>query len=103
MSKDKKISDDIEDLLDDDDIRKFFQGRDPDRPKVYPFLDPDVEESIRGKASTLTPKEVVEDKEKVYGISYTQHTKHIRDVARHFFLVGSAVALILAIVLAAIL
>ncbi len=103
MSDDKKkIDDEMEDLLDDDDLRKFFQSRDPDRPKSNPFLDADVEESIRGKASTLTPKEVVEE-ENVYGISYTQHTKHIRDVARHFFLIGSAAALVLAIVLAAIL
>ncbi len=103
MSDDKKIDDEMEDLLDDDDIREFFQSRDPDRPKTNPFLDADVEESIRGKASVLTPKEVVEDDANVYGISYTQHTKHIRDVARHFFLIGSAAALVLAIVLAAIL
>lgn len=102
MSDDKKIDKEMKDLLDDDEIRKFFQGRDPDRPKSNPFLDADVEESIRGKASTLTLKEVVED-ETVYGISYTQHTKHIRDVARHFFLIGTAAAFVLAIILAVIL
>ncbi len=102
MNNDKKVSENMEELLDDDDIRKFFQSRDPDRLKVDPFLDSDLEESIRGKASTLTPKEAVEE-ERVYGISYTQHTKHIRDVARHFSLIGSAAALMLAVFLVAIL
>ena len=103
--KDKKteLSKEMEELLDDDAIREWFQGRNPDRPKANPFLDPEVEESLSGRASVLTPKEDVETKEKVYGISYSQHTKHIRTVARHYFLIGSATALVLAIFLVAIL
>ena len=87
--------------LDDDQIREWFKSRDPNRKKPNPFLTEEAEEAVRGKASTLTVKKEKEE-EKLYGISYSQHTKHIREVARHFFFVGSSVALFVAIVLAVI-
>lgn len=97
MNKDKTK---LEEELDDDAIREWFASRDPNRPKVNPFLTDEAEESVRGKASSLTIKK--EEKEKLYGISYSQHTKSVREVARHFFLIGSAVTLFVAIVLALI-
>ena len=106
MGDDKKtpeISDEMKELLDDEQIRKFFQSMDPNRPKTNPFLTDEAEESVRGKASGLTLKQPEAKEEKVYGIADTQHTKHIRDVARHFSLIGSAVALTIAIILSILL
>jgi len=96
----KELSE-ISEELDDDQIREWFQSRDPDRKKVDPFLTEEAKESLGGKASPLTIKEEIEQ-EKSYGVSYSQHTKHIRDVARHFFFVGSSAALFVAIILAII-
>ena len=92
---------DIPDELDDDQIRAWFQSRDPNRPKPNPFLTAEAEESVRGKASSLTIKQEKKE-EKLYGISFSQHTKHIKEVARHFFFIGLSVALFVAIVLAII-
>ncbi len=91
---------DISDELDDEQIRAWFQSRDPSRKKVDPFLTDEARESVKGKASPLTIKE--EKEEKAYGISFSQHSKHVRNVARHFFFFGSSVTLVVAIILALI-
>ncbi len=96
MNKEKTLDEE----LDDDQLREWFASRDPNRTKVNPFLTDEAEESVRGKASPLTTKK--EEKETLHGISYSQHTKSVREVARHFFLIGSAVTLFVAIVLALI-
>lgn len=91
---------DVPEELDDDKIREWFLSRDPNRKKVNPFLTEEAEESVKGKASTLTIKEA--QKETTHGISFSQHTKHVRNVARHFFFFGSSMALAVAIILAII-
>ena len=96
-----KIMDDeenVKDLLDDDDIRKYFQGRDPTRAKTYPFLTEESEEQYKGKSSSLTTK-VKEEKEEVYGVSFTQYTKQLREVSRHFLWIGMSVAFFIAIII----
>ncbi len=95
MSTDK---DDLSKELDDDQLREWFQSRDPNRKKVNPFLTAEAEESVKGKAAPLTITEEAKE-EKAYGISYSQHEKNIRDVSRHFFFIGSSVALLIAIIL----
>jgi len=87
--------------LDDEKIREWFLSRDPNRPKPNPFLTEEAEEAFKGKASPLTIKKV-EENEKSYGVSYSQHMKHLKEVARHFFFVGTATALFVAIILAVI-
>jgi hypothetical protein len=88
----------LEDILNDDDIRKFFQSRDPDRKKSNPFISEETAEQYGGKASSLTKKEEVE--EKVFGVSFSEHTKHLRQVARHFTWIGISVGLLIAILVA---
>lgn len=88
----------VKDLLDDDDIRKYFQGRDPSRAKPKPFLTDEAEETYRGKSSTLTAK-IKEEKEEVYGVSFTQYTKQLREVSRHFLWIGMSVAFSIAIII----
>lgn len=85
--------DDIKDLLDDDDIRNYFQSRDPKRKKT--FINPDETSTTHGKASALKPKE----DEEVHGVSFTQHVKRTKEAARHFTWIGISVGLFLAIVL----
>lgn len=94
---DKEDDETLKELLDDDDIRKYFQGRDPSRAKPHPFLTEESEEQFKGKATTLKPKEV-EEKEDVYGVSYTQHNKTVREIGRHFFWIGMSLAFIIAII-----
>lgn len=89
----------IEDLLDDDDIRNFFQSRDPNRAKPVPFLDEETAEKYKGKATVLTPKEPTEKDEESYGISFTQHVKSIKETARHHTWLGISIGLGLAIVI----
>ena len=86
--------DDIKDLLDDDDIRNYFQSRDPSRKKT--FIDPDETTKFYGKAGALKPKE---NEEEVHGVSFTQHVKRTKEAARHFTWIGISIGLFLAIVL----
>lgn len=88
----------MDEVLNDDQLRDWFTSRDPNREKTNPFLDADLEESITGKASSLKLKEQTEDD--TWGISYSAHSKHVRDVGRHFFFIGAGVALIVAIIMA---
>lgn len=92
-----KLTADMKDILDDDQLRDYFESRDPKRKKNDPFLDADVEESVRGKSSGLTVKQPKEEKE--YGISYSQHQKHTKNIARHFFFMGVIMSLLLAILI----
>ena len=86
--------------LDDDQIREWFESRDPNRKKIDPFLTDEARESVKGKS---TPLVIKEDKEATeHGISFSQHSMHVRNVARHFFFFGSSVALVVAIILALI-
>lgn len=84
--------------LDDEDIRKWFESRDPSRAKPNPFLTSDAEESVRGRASSLKIIEEDEESEQPWGVSYTQHQKHVRDVARHFFWAGMTIAFVFSII-----
>lgn len=97
---DTNLPEDLDDELDDDQIREWFQSRDPNRKKVDPFLTEEAAELVQGKASPLTIKSEKEEIE--HGVSFSQHTKHVRNVARHFFFFGSSVALTVAIILALI-
>ena len=85
---------DIKALMDDDDIRKYFQSRDPARKKVDPFIG--LESADQGKASALTPKEEVEE---VHGVSFTEHVKRIREAARHYIWIGISLGLAIAIII----
>ena len=90
MSKDENM----QDLLDDDDIRNYFQSRDPARKKPDPFID--LESADKGKASVLTPKEETED---IHGVSFSQHVKQIRETARHYLWIGLSIGLVIAIII----
>ena len=89
----------IKDLLDDDDIRNFFQSRDPNRKKPDPFLTTESADRYKGKASALTPKENIDDEIEIHGISFTQHVKNIKETARHYLWLGISIGLVLAIVI----
>ena len=91
MSEDEELKK----LLDDDDIRGYFQGRDPTRKKVDPRIAFEHEEEDKGKASALTPKEETEE---VHGVSFSQHVKRIREAARHYLWIGLSLGLAIAIV-----
>lgn len=93
----------IEDLLDDDQIREFFESRDPNREKPSPFLTEEAEEQYSGRASKLKTVSEDTEEEEVYGISYTQHQKHIRQVAFRFTWVGMCLGLLTSILLYSIL
>ena len=88
----------MKELLDDDKIREFFMSRDPSRPKPSPFLTDDEERSYTGKASKLTLVEE-EKEEKTYGVSYSEHQHHSKQVAFRFFNLGLILGLLLSIVL----
>lgn len=87
--------DDMKELMDDDDIRNYFKGRDPDRKKVDPIIDLDAAEQYKGKASALSPKEETEE---IHGVSFSQHIKQIRETARHYIWIGLALGLAIAII-----
>lgn len=97
----KELTPDLEEILDDEKIREWFQSRDPNRKKVNPFLDEEAAELYSGKASSLTPSEE-KAKDKLYGISYSEHERHIRNVAKNFVYIGIAIGLTIAIILAII-
>ena len=86
---------DMKSLLDDDDIRKYFKSRDPERKKPVYYSDDDTV-NTKGKATSLKPKE---DTEEVHGVSFTQHVKHIKETARHFSWLGIAIGMFIAIVI----
>jgi len=97
----KELPQELEEILDDEKIREWFESRDPNRKKVNPFIDADAEELYSGRASSLTPAgEKLENKP--YGISYSEHERHIRNVAKNFAFIGIAIGLTIAIVLALI-
>ena len=87
----------LDDELNDDQIREWFNSRDPNRKRIDPFLTEDAREDYSGRASPLTVREK-DPKEKVYGVSYTQHRKHIASVARHFAWIGISIGLFAAII-----
>ena len=89
--------DELKQLLDDDDIRRYFQGRDPERKKPNPGLTEDTADQIQGKASVLTPK--VEKDDDVHGVSFSQHIKSIRETKKHYIWIGICVGLAIAIIL----
>lgn len=92
------IDKETEELLDDDQLRNWFQSRDPSRKKPNPFLDEEAQENYGGgKSSSLTIKQ--ETKEKEYGVSYSEHRRHLRQIARHFTFIGISIALIIVIFL----
>lgn len=90
----------VSELLDDDKIREYFLSRDPNRTKPNPFLTVEAEEQYGGKASRLKIiGETTETEEKSYGISYSQHQKHVKDVAIKFLGLGISLGLLISIVL----
>ena len=101
-NKDLKSNEEIESVLNDDDIRNWFLSRDPDRKKVNPFIDEEAAEMYRGQASSLTPAEE-KSNDKVYGISFSQHERHIKNVSKYFTFFGIAIGLIIAIIIAIVL
>lgn len=90
--------DELKQLLDDDDIRRYFQGRDPERKKPNPGLTEDIAEQIQGKASALTPKEV-KNEDDVHGVSFSQHIKSVRETKKHYIWIGICAGLTIAIIL----
>jgi len=91
--------DELEKVLDDDQIRNWFTSRDPERKKIDPFITEEAAEEFGGRASVLTVKE---EKEKVHGVSFSEHTKQVKNVSINFTWVGISIGLILAIILALI-
>ena len=87
--------DEMKDLMDDDEIRNYFNSRDPNRKKVDPIIDLESAEQHKGKASALTPKEETEE---IHGVSFSQHIKQIRETARHYIWIGMALAFTIAII-----
>lgn len=88
--------DELKELLDDDDLRNYFNGRDPNRKKIDPFTDEETANQHKGKASVLAPKEETEE---VHGVSFSQHVKRIREAARHYLWIGLSLGLAIAIVI----
>ena len=86
--------DEMKELLDDDDLRNYFQGRDPKRKKVDPNIS--LETAEQGKASVLTPKKETEE---AHGVSFSQHVKQIRVTARHYLWIGLILGLAIAIII----
>ena len=100
MAEEQEFPKEVEELLNDDNIRQWYQSRDPNRKKVNPFIDEETSEMYAGKASPL--KTVEEEEEKVYGVSFSEHMKHIREVSWNFTWIGMSIGLIIAVVLAVI-
>jgi len=92
--------DELEKVLDDDQLRDWFTSRDPERKKIDPFITEDAAEEFGGKASVLTVKK--EEEEKVHGVSFSEHTKQVKNVSISFTWVGISIGFILAIILALI-
>ena len=95
------MSDDnnIEKILDDDELRAWFMSRDPERKKNNPFLTDEAAEQFNGKASSLQTVDE-DDGEKVWGISFSEHDRHVKKVSNAWFWVGLSTGLLLAIILA---
>ncbi len=91
--------DELEKVLDDDQIRSWFTSRDPERKKINPFITEEAAEEFGGKASVLKVKE---EEEKVHGVSFSEHTKQVKNVSMNFTWIGISIGLILAIILALI-
>jgi len=93
----------LKQLLDDDDLRDYFNGRDPNRKKSDPFISEETANRHRGKSTVLTTKDVPEEKQETHGISFTQHVKSIKETARQYMWIGISVGLFLAIIITLIL
>ncbi len=88
--------DELKNLLnDDDDLRDYFNSRDPKRKKPSPGLTEEAADQVKGKASVLTPKE---DKKEVHGVSFSQHMKNISETRRRGIWVGISIGLLVAII-----
>lgn len=96
MSKEEEL----EKVLDDDQLRRWFISRDPERKKIDPFISEEAAEEFGGKASTLMIKE--EEEEKVHGISFSEYTKQVKSISINFTWVGISIGLTIAIILALI-
>lgn len=98
--KDKNISKKAEELLSDDDIRSWFESRDPKRKKSNPFLTDDAKEQYTGKASKLTiVDDVKKDEERDWGVSYSEHQRHLKQSSKNFMWIGINGGLFLSILL----
>jgi len=92
MSKENEL----EKVLDDDQLRDWFRSRDPERRKIDPFISEEAAEEFGGKSSVLTVKE----EEKIHGVSFSEHTRLVKNVSMNFTWIGISIGLILAIILA---
>jgi len=95
MSKENEL----EKVLDDDQLRDWFKSRDPERKKIDPFISEEAAEEFGGKASVLTAKE---EEKKIHGVSFSEHTKQVKNVSINFAWFGVSIGLTLAIILALI-
>lgn len=91
-------NDKLEELLGDQDLMEYFVSRDPNRKKIDPFLTEDAQKDYTGKSSVLTKVEKRDDDENTRGVSYSQHQKHVNDVARNYTWVGISVGILFAII-----
>ena len=88
----------LEKVLDDDQLRDWFRSRDPERKKIDPFISEEAAEEVGGQSSVLT----VKAEEKIHGVSFSEHTKQVKNVSVNFTWIGISIGLILAIILALI-
>ena len=95
MSKENEL----EKVLDDDQLRDWFRSRDPERKKIDPFISEEAAEEFGGQSSVLTVKA---EEEKIHGVSFSEHTKQVKNVSVNFTWIGISIGLILAIILALI-
>lgn len=95
MSKENEL----EKVLDDDQLRDWFRSRDPERKKIDPFISEEAAEEFGGRASVLTAKT---EEEKIHGVSFSEHTKQVKNVSMNFTWIGISIGLTLAIILALI-
>lgn len=88
--------------LDDEDIRRWFESRDPERKKPNPFITQETAEQWspkpRGLTSVNSPANSAQS-DQPGPPTFTEHDRHIREVARRFTYMGAAAALAVAIVL----
>lgn len=99
-NNDKNISKKTEDLLSDEDIRNWFQSRDPNRKKSNPFLTDDAKEQYTGKASKLKiVGDVKKDEERDWGVSYSEHQRHLKQSSKNFMWIGINGGLLISILL----
>lgn len=98
----KDDDDKLEELLGDKDIMEYFLSRDPNRKKADPFLTEDSQKAYTGRASSLTKVEK-RDEEDVWGVSYSQHQKHVNDTARNFTWIGISIGIMVAMAITIIL